>query len=82
MCVAGMTLSNFTQSPYSPVASPRWKWGGDVVLALYAPCSRAARPAPVLCDPQEEPITSLGRERLLYPCGQQDQPPDYQELFE
>ncbi|XP_058513420.1 SH2 domain-containing protein 4A [Ochotona princeps] len=31
---------------------------------------------------KEEPITSLGRERLLYPCGQQDQPPDYQELFE
>uniref|UniRef100_A0A8C5JVA0 SH2 domain containing 4A n=1 Tax=Jaculus jaculus TaxID=51337 RepID=A0A8C5JVA0_JACJA len=31
---------------------------------------------------QEEPITSLGKELLLYPCGQQDQPPDYLELFE
>ncbi|XP_066236562.1 SH2 domain-containing protein 4A [Saccopteryx leptura] len=31
---------------------------------------------------KEEPITSLGKERLLYPCGQQDQPPDYLELFE
>ncbi|KAM9194386.1 SH2 domain-containing protein 4A isoform 2-T2 [Dugong dugon] len=29
-----------------------------------------------------EPITSLGKELLLYPCGQQDQPPDYLELFE
>ncbi|XP_059765209.1 SH2 domain-containing protein 4A isoform X2 [Balaenoptera ricei] len=31
---------------------------------------------------KEEPITSLGKELLLYPCGQQEQPPDYQELFE
>ncbi|XP_055972879.1 SH2 domain-containing protein 4A isoform X1 [Sorex fumeus] len=31
---------------------------------------------------KEEPITSLGRELLLYPCGQQSQPPDYLELFE
>ncbi|XP_023371364.1 SH2 domain-containing protein 4A isoform X2 [Otolemur garnettii] len=31
---------------------------------------------------KEEPITSLGRELLLYPCGQQEQPPDYLELFE
>uniref|UniRef100_A0A8C3WBP9 SH2 domain containing 4A n=1 Tax=Catagonus wagneri TaxID=51154 RepID=A0A8C3WBP9_9CETA len=31
---------------------------------------------------KEEPITSLGKERLLYPCGQQGQPPDYLELFE
>ncbi|EHA99611.1 SH2 domain-containing protein 4A [Heterocephalus glaber] len=31
---------------------------------------------------KEEPITSLGKERLLYPCGQQEQPPDYLELFE
>ncbi|XP_053515999.1 SH2 domain-containing protein 4A [Artibeus jamaicensis] len=31
---------------------------------------------------KEEPITSLGKELLLYPCGQQDQPPDYLELFE
>uniref|UniRef100_A0A9L0RA74 SH2 domain containing 4A n=1 Tax=Equus caballus TaxID=9796 RepID=A0A9L0RA74_HORSE len=30
---------------------------------------------------KEEPITSLGKELLLYPCGQQDQPPDYLELF-
>ncbi|XP_006897034.1 PREDICTED: SH2 domain-containing protein 4A [Elephantulus edwardii] len=29
-----------------------------------------------------EPITSLGKELLLHPCGQQDQPPDYLELFE
>lgn len=29
-----------------------------------------------------EPITSLGKERLLYPCGQQGEPPDYLELFE
>ncbi|XP_007933236.1 SH2 domain-containing protein 4A [Orycteropus afer afer] len=29
-----------------------------------------------------EPITSLGKECLLYPCGQQDQLPDYLELFE
>ncbi|XP_037382090.1 SH2 domain-containing protein 4A [Talpa occidentalis] len=31
---------------------------------------------------KEEPITSLGKEILLYPCGQQDQLPDYLELFE
>ncbi|XP_012518503.1 PREDICTED: SH2 domain-containing protein 4A [Propithecus coquereli] len=31
---------------------------------------------------KEEPITSLGKELLLYPCGQQDQLPDYLELFE
>ncbi|XP_010623218.1 SH2 domain-containing protein 4A [Fukomys damarensis] len=31
---------------------------------------------------KEEPITSLGKELLLYPCGQQGQPPDYLELFE
>ncbi|XP_053434730.1 SH2 domain-containing protein 4A [Nycticebus coucang] len=31
---------------------------------------------------KEEPITSLGRELLLYPCGQQEQPPDYLELFD
>ncbi|XP_077008777.1 SH2 domain-containing protein 4A isoform X2 [Tamandua tetradactyla] len=31
---------------------------------------------------KEEPITSLGKELLLYPCEQQDQPPDYLELFE
>lgn len=31
---------------------------------------------------KEEPITSLGKELLLYPCGQQSQLPDYQELFE
>uniref|UniRef100_A0A8C0E3J5 SH2 domain containing 4A n=1 Tax=Balaenoptera musculus TaxID=9771 RepID=A0A8C0E3J5_BALMU len=31
---------------------------------------------------KEEPITSLGKELLLYPCSQQEQPPDYQELFE
>ncbi|XP_036752191.2 SH2 domain-containing protein 4A isoform X2 [Manis pentadactyla] len=30
---------------------------------------------------KEEPLTSLGQERLLYPCGQRDQPPDYVELF-
>ncbi|XP_047573225.1 SH2 domain-containing protein 4A isoform X5 [Lutra lutra] len=29
-----------------------------------------------------EPITSLGKELLLYPCGQQGEPPDYLELFE
>ncbi|XP_023592467.1 SH2 domain-containing protein 4A [Trichechus manatus latirostris] len=29
-----------------------------------------------------EPVTSLGKELLLYPCGQQDQLPDYLELFE
>ncbi|XP_035126006.2 SH2 domain-containing protein 4A isoform X2 [Callithrix jacchus] len=31
---------------------------------------------------KEEPITSLGKELLLYPCGQQNQLPDYLELFE
>lgn len=31
---------------------------------------------------KEEPITSLGKELLLYPCGQQEQPPDYLQLFE
>ncbi|XP_027630726.1 SH2 domain-containing protein 4A isoform X2 [Tupaia chinensis] len=31
---------------------------------------------------KEEPITSLGKELLLYPCGQQEEPPDYLELFE
>ncbi|XP_054421901.1 SH2 domain-containing protein 4A isoform X2 [Pteronotus mesoamericanus] len=31
---------------------------------------------------KEEPITSLGKELLLYPCGQRDQTPDYLELFE
>ncbi|XP_057553141.1 SH2 domain-containing protein 4A isoform X2 [Hippopotamus amphibius kiboko] len=31
---------------------------------------------------KEEPITSLGKELLLYPCGQQQEPPDYQQLFE
>ncbi|XP_068931867.1 SH2 domain-containing protein 4A isoform X2 [Petaurus breviceps papuanus] len=31
---------------------------------------------------REEPITSLGKELLLYPCGQQKDPPDYLELFE
>lgn len=31
---------------------------------------------------QEEPITSLGKEMLLYPCGQEDQQPDYISLFE
>ncbi|XP_012999088.1 SH2 domain-containing protein 4A isoform X2 [Cavia porcellus] len=30
---------------------------------------------------KEEPITSLGKELLLYPCGQQEHPPDYLELF-
>ncbi|KAM6220516.1 SH2 domain-containing protein 4A [Rhynchocyon petersi] len=29
-----------------------------------------------------EPITTQGKELLLYPCGQQDQLPDYLELFE
>ncbi|KAK2546105.1 Sh2d4a [Columba livia] len=29
-----------------------------------------------------EPITSLGKELLLYPCGQEDQEPDYMSLFE
>lgn len=31
---------------------------------------------------KEEPITSLGKELLLYPCGQQSQLPDYLELLE
>ncbi|CAH6786996.1 Sh2d4a [Phodopus roborovskii] len=31
---------------------------------------------------KEEPITSLGKELLMYPCGQQDKLPDYLELFE
>ncbi|KAL1773038.1 SH2 domain-containing protein 4A [Sigmodon hispidus] len=31
---------------------------------------------------KEEPITSLGKELLMYPCGQQEKPPDYLELFE
>uniref|UniRef100_A0A8D0GWT0 SH2 domain containing 4A n=1 Tax=Sphenodon punctatus TaxID=8508 RepID=A0A8D0GWT0_SPHPU len=31
---------------------------------------------------KEEPITSLGKELLLYPCGQLDQEPDYLELFD
>ncbi|XP_005367822.1 SH2 domain-containing protein 4A [Microtus ochrogaster] len=31
---------------------------------------------------KEEPITSLGKELLRYPCGQQDKLPDYLELFE
>uniref|UniRef100_A0A8C4WEN2 SH2 domain containing 4A n=1 Tax=Gopherus evgoodei TaxID=1825980 RepID=A0A8C4WEN2_9SAUR len=31
---------------------------------------------------KEEPITSLGKELLLYPCGQQGPEPDYLELFE
>ncbi|XP_027721135.1 SH2 domain-containing protein 4A isoform X2 [Vombatus ursinus] len=31
---------------------------------------------------REEPITSLGKELLLYPCGQQQHPPDYLDLFE
>lgn len=31
---------------------------------------------------KEEPITSLGKELLMYPCGQQDKPADYLELFE
>ncbi|XP_054355175.2 SH2 domain-containing protein 4A isoform X2 [Pongo pygmaeus] len=31
---------------------------------------------------KEEPITSLGKELLLYPCGQHDQLPDYLELLE
>ncbi|EQB78715.1 SH2 domain-containing protein 4A [Camelus ferus] len=30
----------------------------------------------------DEPITSLGKELLLHPCGQQEGPPDYLELFE
>ncbi|KFV90019.1 SH2 domain-containing protein 4A [Fulmarus glacialis] len=31
---------------------------------------------------KDEPITSLGKELLLYPCGQLDQEPDYISLFE
>ncbi|KFZ62584.1 SH2 domain-containing protein 4A [Antrostomus carolinensis] len=31
---------------------------------------------------KDEPITSLGKELLLYPCGQEDQEPDYTSLFE
>ncbi|XP_061848190.1 SH2 domain-containing protein 4A isoform X2 [Colius striatus] len=31
---------------------------------------------------KNEPITSLGKELLLYPCGQEDQEPDYISLFE
>uniref|UniRef100_A0A2D4HDD9 SH2 domain-containing protein n=1 Tax=Micrurus lemniscatus lemniscatus TaxID=129467 RepID=A0A2D4HDD9_MICLE len=31
---------------------------------------------------KDEPITSLGKERLHYPCGQQGQLPDYLDLFE
>ncbi|TFK04179.1 peptidyl-prolyl cis-trans isomerase FKBP11 [Platysternon megacephalum] len=31
---------------------------------------------------REEPITSLGKELLLYPCGQQGPEPDYLDLFE
>uniref|UniRef100_A0A8C4V667 SH2 domain containing 4A n=1 Tax=Falco tinnunculus TaxID=100819 RepID=A0A8C4V667_FALTI len=31
---------------------------------------------------KDEPITSLGKELLLYPCGQEDQEPDYVSLFE
>ncbi|XP_010956087.2 SH2 domain-containing protein 4A isoform X1 [Camelus dromedarius] len=31
---------------------------------------------------KDEPITSLGKELLLHPCGQQEGPPDYLELFE
>ncbi|KAM6346737.1 SH2 domain-containing protein 4A [Podargus strigoides] len=31
---------------------------------------------------KEEPITSLGKELLLYPCGQEDQELDYISLFE
>ncbi|XP_025902277.1 SH2 domain-containing protein 4A [Nothoprocta perdicaria] len=30
---------------------------------------------------KEEPITSLGKELLLYPCGQEDEEPDYLALF-
>uniref|UniRef100_A0A8D0DTV2 SH2 domain containing 4A n=1 Tax=Salvator merianae TaxID=96440 RepID=A0A8D0DTV2_SALMN len=30
---------------------------------------------------KDEPITSLGKERLRYPCGQQGQKPDYLDLF-
>ncbi|XP_014747558.1 PREDICTED: SH2 domain-containing protein 4A [Sturnus vulgaris] len=31
---------------------------------------------------KDEPITSLGKELLLYPCGQEDEEPDYISLFE
>ncbi|KFV98590.1 SH2 domain-containing protein 4A [Eurypyga helias] len=31
---------------------------------------------------KDEPITSLGKELLLYPCGQEDRDPDYISLFE
>ncbi|XP_074849957.1 SH2 domain-containing protein 4A [Carettochelys insculpta] len=31
---------------------------------------------------KEEPITSVGKELLLYPCGQQGPEPDYLDLFE
>ncbi|KFZ51209.1 SH2 domain-containing protein 4A [Podiceps cristatus] len=31
---------------------------------------------------KDEPITSLGKELLLYPCGQEDQEPDYTSLFQ
>ncbi|XP_010182812.1 PREDICTED: SH2 domain-containing protein 4A [Mesitornis unicolor] len=31
---------------------------------------------------KDEPITSLGKELLLYPCGQEAQEPDYISLFE
>ncbi|XP_071412124.1 SH2 domain-containing protein 4A [Pithys albifrons albifrons] len=31
---------------------------------------------------KDEPITSLGKELLLYPCGQEDQEADYISLFE
>ncbi|XP_048798248.1 SH2 domain-containing protein 4A isoform X1 [Lagopus muta] len=31
---------------------------------------------------KDEPITSLGKELLLYPCGQEDHEPDYISLFE
>ncbi|KGL90125.1 SH2 domain-containing protein 4A, partial [Charadrius vociferus] len=30
---------------------------------------------------KDEPITSMGKELLLYPCGQEDQEPDYISLF-
>ncbi|XP_420452.1 SH2 domain-containing protein 4A [Gallus gallus] len=31
---------------------------------------------------KDEPITSMGKELLLYPCGQEDHEPDYTCLFE
>ncbi|XP_029457552.1 SH2 domain-containing protein 4A isoform X2 [Rhinatrema bivittatum] len=31
---------------------------------------------------KEEPITSLGKEHLLYPCGQQEHTCDYSDLFD